>query len=170
MWIYWEVIMPKNTFLIPFKLLWFKMVFFTNLLALIHPLRMELLKKKNRHLETAEHSYFKWKLLNIFGLMQFPQPTFWLIACLPLFYKVRFPIVFSCLLNSCFLLSPEYLIVLVLFVMLDRKSLKCVFLGYSRLQKGYQCYCPTLNRYLVSTDVTLLDNIHFFPASSTYPS
>ena len=53
---------------------------------------------------------------------------------------------------------------------LDPKSIKCVFLGYSRIQKGYRCYYPTLNRYLVSTDVTFVKNIPFFPASSTYPS
>ena len=53
---------------------------------------------------------------------------------------------------------------------LDPKSLKCVFLGYSRLQKGYRCHCPILHRYLVSYDVTFLENIPFFPASSTYPS
>ena len=27
---------------------------------------------------------------------------------------------------------------------LDLKSLKCIFVGYSRVQKGYTCYCPTL--------------------------
>ena len=25
---------------------------------------------------------------------------------------------------------------------LDPKSLKCIFVGYSRVQKGYKCYCP----------------------------
>ena len=52
---------------------------------------------------------------------------------------------------------------------LDPKSLKCVFLGYSRLQKRYQRYCPTLNKYLVSADVTFLEHIPFFLTSSTYP-
>ena len=33
---------------------------------------------------------------------------------------------------------------------LDHKFLKCIFLGYSRVQKGYWCYCPSLRRYLVS--------------------
>ena len=27
---------------------------------------------------------------------------------------------------------------------LDLKSLKCIFVGYSRGQKGYRCYRPTL--------------------------
>ena len=42
---------------------------------------------------------------------------------------------------------------------LDLKSLKCIFLGYSRVQKSYRCYCPSLRRYLVSVDVTFLKNV-----------
>ena len=44
---------------------------------------------------------------------------------------------------------------------LDPKSLKCIFLGYSWVQKGYMCYCPSLGRYLVSADVTFLENASF---------
>ena len=44
---------------------------------------------------------------------------------------------------------------------LNPKSLKCIFLDYSRVQKGYRCYCPSLRRYLVSTDVTFLKNTPF---------
>ena len=44
---------------------------------------------------------------------------------------------------------------------LDLKSLKCIFFGYSQVQKGYRCYCPSLPRYLVSTDVTYLENTFF---------
>ena len=44
---------------------------------------------------------------------------------------------------------------------LDPKSLKCIFLGYSRVQKGYRCYCPSLRRYLVSVDVIFLENASF---------
>ena len=51
---------------------------------------------------------------------------------------------------------------------LDPKSLKCVFLGYSRRQKGYRCFSPDLNRYLVSADVTFFESTPFFLPSSVY--
>nr|CAD1837532.1 unnamed protein product [Ananas comosus var. bracteatus] len=51
---------------------------------------------------------------------------------------------------------------------LDPKSLKCIFLGYSRLQKEYRCFSPTLDRYIVSADVTFFESTPFFPLSSTY--
>ena len=44
---------------------------------------------------------------------------------------------------------------------LDHKSLKCIFFCYSRVQKGYRCYYPSLRRYLVSTDVKFFENVHF---------
>ena len=44
---------------------------------------------------------------------------------------------------------------------LDHKSLKCIFLGYSWIQKGYRCYYLSLRRYLVSTNVTFLENVPF---------
>ena len=44
---------------------------------------------------------------------------------------------------------------------LDHKSLKCIFLGYSQVQKGYRCYCPSLRRYLVSADVKFFENVPF---------
>ena len=40
---------------------------------------------------------------------------------------------------------------------LDLKSLKCIFLGYSHVQKGYRCYCPTFRRYFMSTDVAFFE-------------
>ncbi|KAA0050691.1 putative Polyprotein [Cucumis melo var. makuwa] len=50
---------------------------------------------------------------------------------------------------------------------LDLKSLKCIFLGYSRVQKGYCCYCPTLKRYLVSLDVAFFEDIPFTSSPSS---
>ena len=44
---------------------------------------------------------------------------------------------------------------------LDPKSLKCIFFGYSRVQKGYTCYFPSLRKYLVSANVTFLENTPF---------
>ena len=50
----------------------------------------------------------------------------------------------------------------------DPKSLKCIFLGYSRVQQGYRCYCPSLRRYLVSVNVTFLENVSYsLPLSHT---
>ena len=48
---------------------------------------------------------------------------------------------------------------------LDPKSIKCICLGYSRVQKGYRCYCPNLRRYLVSADVTFIEDAPFSPDS-----
>ena len=44
---------------------------------------------------------------------------------------------------------------------LDLKSLKCIFIGYSHVQKGYRCYCPTLRRYFVSIDVAFFKTTLF---------
>ena len=44
---------------------------------------------------------------------------------------------------------------------LDPKSLKCIFLGYSQVQKGYRYYCSRLRRCLVSADVTFLESTSF---------
>lgn len=45
-------------------------------------------------------------------------------------------------------------------------AIKCVSLGYSRLQKGYRCSSPSHNRYYVSADVTFFEEKpYFFPFS-----
>ena len=49
---------------------------------------------------------------------------------------------------------------------LDLKSLKCIFLGYSRIQKGYTCYCPTLRHYFMSTDVAFFETTSFSLSST----
>ena len=37
---------------------------------------------------------------------------------------------------------------------LSPKAIKCVFIGYSNVQKGYKCYFPSKKRIIVSCDVT----------------
>ena len=49
---------------------------------------------------------------------------------------------------------------------LSAKATKCIFLGYSRLQKGYRCYSPQTNRYFLSADVTFFEDSPFFFSSS----
>ena len=48
---------------------------------------------------------------------------------------------------------------------LDPRSIKCVFLGYSRTQKGYRYYSPTLQRHFISADVTFDESQSYFSHS-----
>jgi len=41
---------------------------------------------------------------------------------------------------------------------LSARSHKCVFLGFTRSQKGYKCFSPSLNRYFISADVTFTES------------
>ena len=128
-------------------------------------------EKKNRHLlETARALLFQMHVPKhfcgdaistaYFLINQMPSSVLdWATPFQTLFpHKSLFPIeprVFWC---TCFVrdVCPHV-------TKLDPKSLKCIFLGYSRVQKGYWCYCPTLRRHLVSTDVTFLENTPFSP-------
>ena len=49
---------------------------------------------------------------------------------------------------------------------LIRSSLKCIFLGYSYVQKRYRCNCPTLRRYFVSTVVAFFETTPFSLSST----
>jgi len=62
--------------------------------------------------------------------------------------------IFGC---TCFVqdLSPE-------LDKLSPRSIKYVFVGYFRTQKGYQCYNPSTRKYLVSADVTFFASISYF--------
>ena len=75
-----------------------------------------------------------------------------LLPTQPLFYLP--PRVFGCV---CFvhILTPGQDI-------LSTKATKCVFLGYSRLQRGYRCYFPDTNRCFISADVTFFEDSSFF--------
>ncbi|XP_010451299.1 PREDICTED: uncharacterized protein LOC104733420 [Camelina sativa] len=45
---------------------------------------------------------------------------------------------------------------------LDAKSIKCMFLGYSKSQKGYKCYDPTNGRILISRDVKFIEGLGYY--------
>ena len=49
---------------------------------------------------------------------------------------------------------------------LDPKAVRCLFIGYSAVQKGYKCYDPTTKRIYITCDVTFHENIPFFSESS----
>ncbi|RVW97006.1 Retrovirus-related Pol polyprotein from transposon RE2 [Vitis vinifera] len=68
------------------------------------------------------------------------------------------PHVFGC---TCFvhILTPEQ-------DKLSAKAMKCLFLGYSRLQKGYRCYSLETHRYFLSADVTFFEDSPFFSTTS----
>ena len=152
--------MPKNICLNNFSHLCFKMASFIRHLVLILLLKMELLKEKVDTLKLLELYCFKCTCPSIFGPMLFSAcfliiwiPSSILNGVTPfqtlLPHKSLFPIeprVFGC---TCFVQDVRPHV-----SKLDPKSLKCIFRSYSRVQKGYRCYCPSLRNYLVSVDVS----------------
>ncbi|RVW53684.1 Retrovirus-related Pol polyprotein from transposon RE1 [Vitis vinifera] len=53
---------------------------------------------------------------------------------------------------------------------LSARATKCIFLGYSRLQKGYRCYSFETHRYFLSADVTFFEDSPFFSTSESLPA
>ena len=49
---------------------------------------------------------------------------------------------------------------------LSAKAVKCIFLGYFCLQRGYRCCSPDTHRYFISADVTFFEHSSIF---STLP-
>ncbi|GAA0155358.1 hypothetical protein LIER_13105 [Lithospermum erythrorhizon] len=130
-------------------------------------------ERKNRHLlETARALLFEQQLSKSFFVDVVSTACF-LINRMPSSvihgespYHILFPgkplfsidpKIFGC---TCFVRDVRSSV-----TKLDPKSLKCVFLGYSRYQKGYRCYSPYLKRYIVSIDVTFFENTPFLSSS-----
>lgn len=135
-----------------------------------------VVERNNRHLfKTTRALLFQMNVLKSFWVDVVSTACF-LFNCMPssvlhseIPYKILFPN------KSMFLVDPRIFgstcfvqDVCLHVANLDPKSLKYIFLGYSRLQKGYRCYCPSLNKYLISIDVTFMENTHCFssPPSS----
>ena len=76
----------------------------------------------------------------------------------PLFYL--FPHVFGCV---CFvhILTPGQ-------DKLFANATKCVFLGYSRLQRGYKCYSTITNQYFISADVIFFEDSSFLSTAESH--
>ena len=163
--------MPNNICLNNFSHSCFKMTSFIKHSVSILLLIMELLKEKNKHLlETARTLLFQMHVpknswANVVSTACFlinrmsSSVLDWATTFQTLFpHKSLFPIeprVFGC---ACYIWDVRLHV-----SKLNPKSLKCIFLGYFRVQKGYRCYCPSLQRYLVSADVTFLENTLFSP-------
>ena len=45
---------------------------------------------------------------------------------------------------------------------LSSRSIKCVFIGYFRTQRGYRCFHPSGRCYIVSADVTFFESTPYF--------
>ena len=48
---------------------------------------------------------------------------------------------------------------------LDPRSLRCIFISYSSTQEGYKCFHPPTRKFLVSTNVTFIENKSYFQHS-----
>ena len=46
------------------------------------------------------------------------------------------------------------------------RSIKRVFISYSRVQKGYRVYFPYQQKYVVSADVTFFESTRYFSSTS----
>ena len=116
------------------------------------PSQNGIAKRKNRHLlETSRALLFQMDVPKHFWSDVVLTAVFLLTGC-PHRFLIGLLLTTSCFqINRCSLLIPRYLDAHALFRMsvlkslnLILKSLKCIFVGYFRVQKGYRCYCPAL--------------------------
>ncbi|RVW99739.1 Retrovirus-related Pol polyprotein from transposon TNT 1-94 [Vitis vinifera] len=138
------------------------------------PQQNGIVERKNRHLvETARtillHSNVPFRfwedvvLIACYLINRMPSsvlhdqiPHSLLFPNQPLYFLP--PRVFGC---TCFvhILTPGQ-------DKLSAKAMKCLFLGYSRLLKGYRCYSLETHRYFIFADVTFFEDSPFFSTTS----
>ncbi|RDX67476.1 hypothetical protein CR513_53643, partial [Mucuna pruriens] len=53
---------------------------------------------------------------------------------------------------------------------LSARAIKCMFLGYSCLQKGYKCYSPSTKRHYMPVDITFFEETMFFSTKDDFDS
>ena len=70
--------------------------------------------------------------------------------------------------SSCSVVSVLFIFSLLVKTNSQPKP-RSVFLGYSSLQRGYQCYSPDINSYFISTDVTFYEGSFFFSSTARPP-
>ncbi|CAM8921688.1 unnamed protein product [Rhodiola kirilowii] len=131
-------------------------------------------ERKNRHLlETARALLFEMQVPKKFWVDAVSTACFLINRMSSTVLSGESPLGSLCPSSSLFPVAPK-IFGCTCFVRdvrphltkLDPKSLKCIFLGYSRVQKGYRCYSPDLQRYVVSVDVVFSERT---PFSSSAP-
>ncbi|RVX13347.1 Retrovirus-related Pol polyprotein from transposon RE2 [Vitis vinifera] len=169
----YAVTMLGDIFLHPLLLLCPNMGSSISHLVLIFLKKMGLLNVKiDILLRQLVPSFSIVMFLFVFGGMLFLQPVtrmpssilhdqiphFLFFPTQPLYFLPR---VFGC---TCFVhtLTPGQ-------DKLSAKAMKCIFLGYSRLQKGYRCSSPNTHRYFLSADVTFFEDSPFFSSFESLP-
>ena len=90
------------------------------------------------------------------SILQDQIPHSILLRTQPLFYLP--PCVFGCICFAHILTSGQD--------KLSTKATKCVFLGYSHLQRGYRCYSLDTNCYFISANVTFFEDSSFFSSAA----
>ena len=88
---------------------------------------------------------------------------------------IRSPILSYYLINLSFasLLVPLVVSILFIFSLQGKTNSQSkpqsVFLGYSRLQRGYHCYSPDINHYFIFADVAFFEDSSFFSSAACPP-
>ena len=141
--------------------------------------KMELLRGKNRHLvEVVRSILFQMKVPKIYWGKAILTTTQLINSKFSRHWFSSPKNIWVCFLCSCFFIGKQSKYIKsawkrrieVSFVhvhnhlrsKLDPKAFKCIFLGYSHTQKGYECYHPPTKKKYITMDVTFIENKPYF--------